>query len=83
MNKNAFYAFVLLALTLLIVLPGIGAVNATENSTTGLHPVLLASGQPMPPPVPPIANESLLVASGQPMPPPVPPVIRQSVPTAS
>jgi hypothetical protein len=82
MNKNAFYAFVLMALTLLIVLPGIGSVNATENNTTGLHPVLLASGQPMPPPVPPVADESLLVASGQPMPPPVPPVIRQSVLTA-
>jgi hypothetical protein len=81
-NKNASYAFVLLSLTLLIVLPGIGSVNAAVNSTTRLHPVLLASGQPMPPPVPPVASESLLVASGQPMPPPVPPVIRQSVLTA-
>ena len=82
MNRIASYAFVLLALTPLIVLPGIGSVNAAANSTTGLHPVLLASGQPMPAPVPPAANESILVASGQPMPPPVPPLIRQSVLTA-
>jgi hypothetical protein len=78
-HKNAAYAFVLLALTLLIVLPGIGSVNATANGNTNLGPVLFASGQPMPPPVPPAVNEPILVVSGQPMPAPVPPLIWQSV----
>jgi hypothetical protein len=83
MDKNASYAFVLLALTLLIVLPGIGSVNAAANSTTGLHPVLLASGQPMPPPVPPAVSDSTLMVSGQPMPAPVPPAANESILVAS
>lgn len=52
MNKNASYAFILLALTLLIVLPVIDSVNATPNDNAGSNSMLFASGSPLPPPVP-------------------------------
>jgi hypothetical protein len=51
-NKNFTYAFVLLALSLLIVLPVIDFVNVTANGNTGANSVLFATGSPMPPPTP-------------------------------
>ena len=83
MNKTASYAFALLALTVLIVLPVADSVNATGNGNTSLNSVLLASGSPMPPPVPNAVNESTLVASGSPMPPPVPNAVNGSALVAS
>jgi hypothetical protein len=82
-NKTAFYGFALLALTVLIVLPVADSVNATGDANTGLNSVLLASGSPMPPPVPNAVNESALVASGSPMPPPVPNAVNESALVAS
>jgi hypothetical protein len=72
MNKNLTYAFVLLALSLLIVLPVIDSVNIAANSNTGSNAVLLATGSPMPPPTPDVLNQLTLVATGSPMPPPTP-----------
>jgi hypothetical protein len=72
-NKKASYAFVLLALTLLIVLPVINCVNIGPSGSSPNH-ALFTSGSPMPPPTPPVLYQSTLVASGSPMPPPTPPL---------
>jgi hypothetical protein len=82
-NKKASYAFVLLALTLLIVLPVVNCVNIGPSSSSGPNHELFASGSPMPPPTPPVLYQSTLVASGSPMPPPTPPVLYQSTLVAS
>ena len=77
MNKNFTYAFVLLALSLLIVLPVIDFVNVTANGNTGSNSVLFATGSPMQPPTPDVLNQPTLVATGSPMPPPTPDVLNQ------
>jgi hypothetical protein len=82
MNRNASYALIL-ALTLLIVLPVVDSVNATVNHDTGSNSMLLASGSPAPPPTPPVLSQSTLVASGSPAPPPTPPLFGQPVLVAS
>ena len=82
MNKNAFYAFVLLALSPLIVPLVINSVNRPAIAHIRFNSVLFATGQPMPPPVPPAVNDSTLVVTGQPMPPPVPPFSRRSLTVA-
>ena len=87
MNSKVVYAL-LLALTLLIVLPVLGTVNATPTGNSALAdgtpapppvpnpyllPELVAEGTPAPPPVPnPLPAEPELVADGSPGPPPVP-----------
>jgi len=74
MNRNASYALIL-ALTLLMLLPVIGSVNAAAvNHNTGSNSMLLASGSPAPPPTPPLLNQLTLIASGSPAPPPTPPL---------
>jgi hypothetical protein len=76
-NKNSTYAFVLLALSLLIVLPVIDFVNVTVNGNTGSNSVLFATGSPMPPPTPDALNQLTLVGTGSPMPPPTPDALSQ------
>ena len=73
MNSKVVYAL-LLALTLLIVLPVLSGVNATSTLHAGDHPALVAAGSPGPPPVPNpwLQPEPELVAAGSPGPPPVP-----------
>ncbi|HEX4381024.1 MAG TPA: hypothetical protein VH022_13370 [Candidatus Acidoferrum sp.] len=74
MNSKVVYA-VLLALTLLIVLPVFGTVNATSSHHFRAQPTLVADGSPGPPPVPHpnvVPQEPELVADGSPGPPPVP-----------
>jgi hypothetical protein len=73
MNRIVLYSLVLV-LTLAIVLPVVGTVNASAFSDP-ICPSMAASGSPGPPPVPdpPIALQAApLVASGSPGPPPVP-----------
>jgi hypothetical protein len=82
-NKTASYAFALLALTLLIVLPVVDSVNTAGDRNTSMNSVLFASGSPMPPPVPTAVSGSTLVASGSPMPPPVPTAVSGSTLVAS
>ena len=67
MNSKVVYA-ALFALTLLIVLPVFGTVNATSTQLAG-YAALVADGSPAPPPVP---HPDFLVADGSPAPPPVP-----------
>ena len=76
MNKNVTNAFVLLALSLLIVLPVIDSVNVTSNGNADSNPVLFATGSPMPAPTPPVLDQSTLIATGSPMPAPTPPVMQ-------
>jgi hypothetical protein len=66
MKRNTFLAL-LLALTLLMLLPVVGSVNV---SSSDYNPI--ASGSPGPPPMPNVVNEPVLVASGSPGPAPVP-----------
>jgi hypothetical protein len=77
-NKNVTNAFVLLALSLLIVLPVIDSVNVTSNGNADSNPVLFATGSPMPAPTPPVLDQSTLIATGSPLPTPTPPVLNQS-----
>jgi hypothetical protein len=76
MNSKVGYAL-LLALTLLIVLPAVRTVNATPAQYAAGSPVIVADGSPGPPPVPPLVTpqEPWLVADGSPGPPPVPPLV--------
>ena len=67
MNSKVVYA-ALFALTMLIVLPVFGTVNATSTQFAGIA-ALVADGSPAPPPVP---HPDFLVADGSPAPPPVP-----------
>ena len=67
MNSKVVYA-ALFALTLLIVLPVFGTVNATSTPLAG-NAALVADGSPAPPPVP---HPDFLIADGSPAPPPVP-----------
>jgi hypothetical protein len=82
-HKNVSYAFVVLAVTMLIVLPVVNSVNITAHGNLGVDSALMASGSPAPAPVPPAANDSALVASGSPAPAPVPPAFQPSTLTAS
>jgi hypothetical protein len=71
MNSKVVYA-VLLALTLLIVLPLLSTVNATSTHQANGQTVLFADGSPGPPPTPHLNEQPMLVAAGSPGPPPVP-----------
>ena len=82
MNRKSLNALIL-ALTLVIVLPAITGVNAVADSHNISQQSLLASGSPGPPPIPPGILEPVLVASGSPGPPPIPPTIQKPVLVAS
>jgi len=79
MNSKVVYA-VLLALTLLIVLPVLSTVNATSAHQARGQTVLFAAGSPGPPPTPHLNEQAMLVAAGSPGPPPVPGPWAQSEP---
>jgi len=65
MNSKVVYA-VLLALTLLIVLPVLSTVNATSAHQARGQTVLFAAGSPGPPPTPHLNEQAMLVAAGSP-----------------
>ena len=71
MNSKSVYA-VLLALTLLIVLPVLGTVNATSALHSNGNTAIVAEGSPGPPPVPHPNADPFLMAEGSPGPPPTP-----------
>ena len=70
MKRNALLAL-LLALTLLMLLPVTGSVNVllSDHATAGS---LMASGSPGPAPTPSVDADKVLIASGSPGPAPVP-----------
>jgi hypothetical protein len=65
----------------LIVLPVIRSVNASAGNYAQPAPPLIADGDPLPNPVPPLEKAGILVADGDPMPNPVPPARHFIAPT--
>lgn len=71
-----FVAFAFLALSLsLILLPALTSVNQSPN-TVG---PIVADGNPLPSPIPPKGNQSILLADGNPLPSPIPPKGNQGI----
>ena len=74
MNKKLVFCVSLSISAFLIVLPVTRSFNNSPSNHTISAPSLVAEGNPMPVPVPPMAAQiSILVAEGNPMPVPVPP----------
>jgi hypothetical protein len=77
-NRILVYGFAILA-AVAILLPVSRSVNHLRTYSIGNNAVvLLADGNPLPPPVPPSLTDSELVADGNPLPPPVPPSLTHS-----
>ncbi len=71
MQKNISLRLMLLAITVLIVLPVNGSVKHLSSNRTVVLSAAVLSGSPLPAPIPP--GFSIAGTSGSPLPAPVPP----------